>query len=64
MMLMPLASASSDIICACTSVGKPEYGSVVMSAGFNFPLRREIKFAPLRSTATPASLNLSITARK
>ena len=62
MMLNPGASSISDIICACTSVGKPAYGSVVMSTDFNCPVRRTVMEFPLRSIFTPASRNLSSTA--
>jgi len=46
MMLMPGARVSNDIICACMSVGKPEYGKVVTSTAFNFLPRRTSKLPP------------------
>ena len=48
MMLVPSACVASAMYCACMSVGKPGYSSVIMSAHFSGPLPTMRTDSPLR----------------
>ena len=62
MMLIPGDLSISTIICACTSVGKPACGMVVMSTERNFLAGRTRRVLRPVSIRTPASRILSSTA--